>query len=100
MCESAANGRPGIGWPVFRTQSLVFRLPVTHALGGGGGGGAWCAPPQSSGAGHLVMITGMEFMPVTIWVVVRTCLVTAGLLPGVPRAGPMVMVAISWSLRG
>ena len=53
-----------------------------------------------SGAGYLVTITGMKRMPVTIWVAVRTCLVTAGLLPGFPLAGPMVIVAISWSLRG
>ena len=78
---------------------VLLRTPVTRVLGGGGGGRV-VRPPPSSGAGYLVMITGMERVPVTIWVAVRTCLVTAGLLPGLPRAGPMVMVAISWSLRG
>jgi hypothetical protein len=56
--------------------------------------------PRKLGAGYLVMITGTERVPVTIWVAVRTCLVTAGLLPGFPCDGPVVIVAISWSLRG
>ena len=51
------------------------------------------------GADYLVTTTGMERWPVTIWVAVRTFLVTAGLL-AVPGAGSMVMVAISWLLRG
>ena len=51
--------------------------------------------PRSSGAGYLVTITGMTSVPVTIWVAVRTRLVTAGLLPGFPGAGPMVIVALS-----
>jgi hypothetical protein len=40
----------------------------------------------------------MERRPVTIWVAVRTFLVTAELPP--PGAGSMVMVAMSWLLRG
>jgi hypothetical protein len=52
------------------------------------------------GADYLVTITGMERWPVTTWVAVRALLVTAGLLPGFPGAGSMVMVAISWLLRG
>ena len=51
------------------------------------------------GADYLVTTTGMERWPVTIWVAVRTFLVTAGLL-AVPGAGSMVMVAISRLLRG
>jgi hypothetical protein len=42
----------------------------------------------------------MERWPVTIWGAVRTLLVTAGLLPGFPGTGSMVMVASSWLLRG
>jgi hypothetical protein len=46
-----------------------------------------------------VTITGMVRWPVTTWLAVPTCLMTADLLPGL-GAGSIVMVAITWSLRG
>jgi hypothetical protein len=66
----------------------------------GGGGGAFRPPPPRLSASYLITFTGMKRTPLTTWLAERTSLVTIGLLPGLPRAGPMVIVAVSWSLRG
>jgi hypothetical protein len=88
--------------PRARAPTKVAAAPTSVSSVGAvlqprGGAPMHASPPF--GADYLVTTTGTERWPVTIWVAVRTFLVTAGLL-AVPGAGSMVMVAISWLLRG
>ena len=110
----ASHRSPGAGSAIGRWWPDRRRRPRARAPTKGRGGtdfGIECQRRASAagrrsmhasppfGADYLVTTTGTERWPVTIWVAVRTFLVTAGLL-AVPGAGSMVMVAISWLLRG